>query len=185
MSPLHSDWSHAGLKGLIPSVLHYSLLGYNFFIPDAVGKDGFFPFTLYFCLLCNELQPFSRHGRYILHLRGASGRLGAFCFPVFCCAGLIGMNATREKSEELKPKESAVNIARPAPAAAGSLGMPFPTFHPCQAWFGLNPTWHSEDLHPQAPGWGMDVPKTPAALLQVCISAPKQNGWRNPEIKTS
>ncbi|NXX75133.1 SP15 protein, partial [Urocolius indicus] len=37
MRPLHSDWSHAGLKGLIPSVLHYSLLGYNFFIPDAVG----------------------------------------------------------------------------------------------------------------------------------------------------
>ncbi|XP_074774255.1 SITS-binding protein-like isoform X2 [Athene noctua] len=37
MSPLHSDWSHTGLKGLIPSVLHYSLLGYNFFIPDAVG----------------------------------------------------------------------------------------------------------------------------------------------------
>ncbi|NXM68838.1 SP15 protein, partial [Serilophus lunatus] len=37
MSPLHSDWSHAGLKGLIPSVLHYSLLGYNFFIPDTVG----------------------------------------------------------------------------------------------------------------------------------------------------
>ncbi|OXB59555.1 hypothetical protein ASZ78_010069 [Callipepla squamata] len=37
MSPLHSDWSHAGLKGLIPSTLHYSLLGYNFFIPDAVG----------------------------------------------------------------------------------------------------------------------------------------------------
>ncbi|NXN72819.1 SP15 protein, partial [Himantopus himantopus] len=37
MSPLRSDWSHAGLKGVIPSVLHYSLLGYNFFIPDAVG----------------------------------------------------------------------------------------------------------------------------------------------------
>ncbi|NXL94257.1 SP15 protein, partial [Alectura lathami] len=37
MSPLHSDWSHAGLKGLIPSALHYSLLGYNFFIPDTVG----------------------------------------------------------------------------------------------------------------------------------------------------
>ncbi|XP_069713066.1 SITS-binding protein-like [Phaenicophaeus curvirostris] len=37
MSPLRSDWSHAGLKGLVPSVLHYSLLGYNFFIPDAVG----------------------------------------------------------------------------------------------------------------------------------------------------
>ncbi|NXW79212.1 SP15 protein, partial [Hirundo rustica] len=37
MSPLRSDWSHAGLKGLIPSVLHYSLLGYNFFTPDAVG----------------------------------------------------------------------------------------------------------------------------------------------------
>ncbi|NXV83674.1 SP15 protein, partial [Atlantisia rogersi] len=37
MSPLRSDWSHAGLKGVVPSVLHYSLLGYNFFIPDAVG----------------------------------------------------------------------------------------------------------------------------------------------------
>ncbi|NWR95035.1 SP15 protein, partial [Furnarius figulus] len=37
MSPLRSDWSHEGLKGLIPSVLHYSLLGYNFFIPDSVG----------------------------------------------------------------------------------------------------------------------------------------------------
>ncbi|KAF4797562.1 SITS-binding protein-like protein [Turdus rufiventris] len=37
MSPLRSDWSHAGLKGLIPSVLHYSLLGYNFLVPDAVG----------------------------------------------------------------------------------------------------------------------------------------------------
>ncbi|XP_040464735.1 SITS-binding protein-like [Falco naumanni] len=37
MSLLRSDWSHAGLKGVIPSVLHYSLLGYNFFIPDAVG----------------------------------------------------------------------------------------------------------------------------------------------------
>ncbi|NXJ99108.1 SP15 protein, partial [Corythaixoides concolor] len=37
MSPLRSDWSHAGLRGVIPSVLHYSLLGYNFFIPDAVG----------------------------------------------------------------------------------------------------------------------------------------------------
>ncbi|XP_073203142.1 SITS-binding protein-like isoform X5 [Lepidochelys kempii] len=37
MTPLQSDWSYAGLKGIIPSVLHYSLLGYNFFIPDAVG----------------------------------------------------------------------------------------------------------------------------------------------------
>uniref|UniRef100_A0A8C5QEL3 Glycosyl hydrolase family 31 C-terminal domain-containing protein n=1 Tax=Leptobrachium leishanense TaxID=445787 RepID=A0A8C5QEL3_9ANUR len=37
MSPLHSDWSYTGLKGIIPSVLHYSLLGYNYFIPDAIG----------------------------------------------------------------------------------------------------------------------------------------------------
>ncbi|KYO41584.1 SITS-binding protein [Alligator mississippiensis] len=37
MSSLQSDWSYAGLKSIIPSVLHYSLLGYNFFIPDAVG----------------------------------------------------------------------------------------------------------------------------------------------------
>ncbi|KAJ8406499.1 hypothetical protein AAFF_G00300730 [Aldrovandia affinis] len=37
MPPLRSDWSYAGLKGLIPSILHYSLLGYNFLIADAVG----------------------------------------------------------------------------------------------------------------------------------------------------
>ncbi|KAH0621030.1 hypothetical protein JD844_022033 [Phrynosoma platyrhinos] len=37
MTPRQSDWSYAGLKGIIPSVLHYSLLGYNFFIPDAIG----------------------------------------------------------------------------------------------------------------------------------------------------
>ncbi|XP_048463187.1 SITS-binding protein [Rhincodon typus] len=37
MAPRQSDWSYAGLKGLIPTVLHYSLLGYSFFIPDAVG----------------------------------------------------------------------------------------------------------------------------------------------------
>ncbi|KAJ6664964.1 hypothetical protein lerEdw1_005195 [Lerista edwardsae] len=37
MNPRRSDWSFAGLKGIIPSVLHYSLLGYNFFIPDAIG----------------------------------------------------------------------------------------------------------------------------------------------------
>ncbi|XP_076861797.1 SITS-binding protein [Brachyhypopomus gauderio] len=37
MSALQPDWSHAGLKGIIPSLLHHSLLGYNFFIPDAVG----------------------------------------------------------------------------------------------------------------------------------------------------
>uniref|UniRef100_A0A673MLQ7 SITS-binding protein-like n=1 Tax=Sinocyclocheilus rhinocerous TaxID=307959 RepID=A0A673MLQ7_9TELE len=37
MSALQSDWSYSGLKGIIPSLLHYSLLGYSFFIPDAVG----------------------------------------------------------------------------------------------------------------------------------------------------
>ncbi|KAJ7998095.1 hypothetical protein DPEC_G00219000 [Dallia pectoralis] len=37
MPPLQSDWSSSGLKGLIPSLLHHSLLGYNFIIPDAVG----------------------------------------------------------------------------------------------------------------------------------------------------
>uniref|UniRef100_A0A4W4FS36 Glycosyl hydrolase family 31 C-terminal domain-containing protein n=1 Tax=Electrophorus electricus TaxID=8005 RepID=A0A4W4FS36_ELEEL len=37
MSALQPDWSYAGLKGIIPSLLHHSLLGYNFFIPDAVG----------------------------------------------------------------------------------------------------------------------------------------------------
>ncbi|XP_056108067.1 SITS-binding protein [Rhinichthys klamathensis goyatoka] len=37
MSALQSDWSYSGLKGIIPSLLHHSLLGYHFFIPDAVG----------------------------------------------------------------------------------------------------------------------------------------------------
>ncbi|XP_078076485.1 SITS-binding protein isoform X2 [Mustelus asterias] len=36
MAPRQSDWTYAGLKGLIPTVLHYSLLGYNFFIPDTI-----------------------------------------------------------------------------------------------------------------------------------------------------
>ncbi|KAK7891730.1 hypothetical protein WMY93_023693 [Mugilogobius chulae] len=37
MSPLQSDWSSMGLKGIIPSLLHHTLMGYNFLIPDAVG----------------------------------------------------------------------------------------------------------------------------------------------------
>jgi len=38
MTPMQSDWSPMGLKGIIPSLLHHSLLGYNFLIPDAVGN---------------------------------------------------------------------------------------------------------------------------------------------------
>uniref|UniRef100_A0A4W5NZY6 Si:ch211-236l14.4 n=1 Tax=Hucho hucho TaxID=62062 RepID=A0A4W5NZY6_9TELE len=37
MPRLQSDWSSSGLKGLIPSLLHHTLLGYNLLIPDAVG----------------------------------------------------------------------------------------------------------------------------------------------------
>ncbi|XP_068459143.1 SITS-binding protein [Clinocottus analis] len=37
MTPMQSDWSPLGLKGIIPSLLHHTLLGYNFLIPDAVG----------------------------------------------------------------------------------------------------------------------------------------------------
>ncbi|KAM4618523.1 SITS-binding protein [Polymixia lowei] len=37
MTPLQSDWSPMGLKGIIPCLLHHTLLGYNFLIPDAVG----------------------------------------------------------------------------------------------------------------------------------------------------
>ncbi|KAM9377482.1 SITS-binding protein [Pholidichthys leucotaenia] len=37
MTPLQSDWSIMGLKAIIPSLLHHTLLGYNFLIPDAVG----------------------------------------------------------------------------------------------------------------------------------------------------
>lgn len=38
MTPLQSDWSPMGLKGIIPTLLHHTLLGYNFLIPDAVGN---------------------------------------------------------------------------------------------------------------------------------------------------
>lgn len=68
MSPLHSDWSHAGLKGLIPSALHYSLLGYNFFIPDTVG-NVFFPFSL-------AIIVFSWGIFAALHVRGAWAQSG-------------------------------------------------------------------------------------------------------------
>ncbi|XP_037623805.1 SITS-binding protein isoform X2 [Sebastes umbrosus] len=37
MTALQSDWSPNGLKGIIPSLLHHALLGYNFLIPDAVA----------------------------------------------------------------------------------------------------------------------------------------------------
>ncbi|XP_004563427.3 SITS-binding protein isoform X2 [Maylandia zebra] len=37
MTPLQSDWSPMGLKAFIPNLLHHTLLGYNFLIPDAVG----------------------------------------------------------------------------------------------------------------------------------------------------
>ncbi|NXN97087.1 SP15 protein, partial [Rhinopomastus cyanomelas] len=37
MRPLRADWGRGGLRGLIPTLLHHSLLGYSFLIPDAVG----------------------------------------------------------------------------------------------------------------------------------------------------
>ncbi|KAL7833547.1 hypothetical protein AOLI_G00285070 [Acnodon oligacanthus] len=37
MSPLQGSWGYTGIKGIIPSILHYSILGYNFFISDAIG----------------------------------------------------------------------------------------------------------------------------------------------------
>ncbi|XP_026032256.1 SITS-binding protein isoform X2 [Astatotilapia calliptera] len=37
MTPLQSDWSPMGLKAFIPNLLHHTLLGYNFLIPDAVA----------------------------------------------------------------------------------------------------------------------------------------------------
>lgn len=38
MTPLQSDWGPMGLRAIIPSLLHHTLLGYNFLIPDAVGN---------------------------------------------------------------------------------------------------------------------------------------------------
>ncbi|XP_059917514.1 SITS-binding protein isoform X1 [Gadus macrocephalus] len=37
MPALQSEWGPLGLRGLIPSLLHHTLLGYNFLLPDAVG----------------------------------------------------------------------------------------------------------------------------------------------------
>ena len=39
MPALQAVWSYSGLKGIIPAVLLHSLMGYPFFIPDAVGTD--------------------------------------------------------------------------------------------------------------------------------------------------
>lgn len=36
-----------GLKGIIPSLLHHSLLGYNFLIPDAVGNAKLIRYLLF------------------------------------------------------------------------------------------------------------------------------------------
>lgn len=121
---LRSDWSHAGLKGLIPSVLHYSLLGYNFFIPDAVGKDSFSSFFPYFWLSAVNFAAFFQAREVHLHLRCAMGGLGVFCSPLFCGAGLTGMNVSREKSEELKTKEHALNAARQLQQQPGLWGCP-------------------------------------------------------------
>nr|XP_020639835.1 SITS-binding protein-like [Pogona vitticeps] len=83
MNPRHSDWSYAGLKGIIPSVLHYSLLGYNFFIPDAIGG------SLGSKLLMDEEL-------YIRWLQIATF-LPVMSFgvpPWICCAGWV-LNLTR------------------------------------------------------------------------------------------
>ncbi|KAG5270167.1 hypothetical protein AALO_G00189510 [Alosa alosa] len=37
MPALPADWRYSGLKGIIPAMLLHSLMGYPFFIPDAVG----------------------------------------------------------------------------------------------------------------------------------------------------
>lgn len=49
MTPLQSDWSPMGLKGIIPSLLHHTLLGYNFLIPDAVGNAPPILYSYYKC----------------------------------------------------------------------------------------------------------------------------------------
>lgn len=37
MPALVADWGYSGLKGIIPVVIHYSLLGYTFLVPDSIG----------------------------------------------------------------------------------------------------------------------------------------------------
>nr|XP_056707675.1 SITS-binding protein-like [Euleptes europaea] len=83
MNPLQSDWSHAGLKGIIPSVLHYSLLGYNFFIPDAIGG------TLTNELLTNE-ELYIRWLQIVTFLPVMS-----FSTPPWVCCNNWVLNLTR------------------------------------------------------------------------------------------
>ncbi|XP_026095153.1 SITS-binding protein-like isoform X2 [Carassius auratus] len=81
MSALQSDWSYSGLKGIIPSLLHHSLLGYNFFIPDAEVRS-----LLNWLLMMSSsfagwrLQPFflSSASR---HLHGSLRRNGSLTSP--------------------------------------------------------------------------------------------------------
>uniref|UniRef100_A0A3Q1J591 Glycosyl hydrolase family 31 C-terminal domain-containing protein n=1 Tax=Anabas testudineus TaxID=64144 RepID=A0A3Q1J591_ANATE len=62
MTRLQSDWSPMGLKGIIPSLLHHTLLGYNFLIPDAVASPGvnfFNDMELFFSVILTMLLFFS------------------------------------------------------------------------------------------------------------------------------
>lgn len=43
MMDKHSSWGFDnGLKTMIPSVLHLSILGYNYVVPAIIGKSGFY-----------------------------------------------------------------------------------------------------------------------------------------------
>lgn len=125
MSPRRADWSHAGLKGLVPSVLHYSLLGYSFFIPDAVGNPFIFGFSppsfLAFLqrLSQRSLRPEQR-GRCVC-IRFCE----ALCsqYPIFHHAALIGLNVTGKWTEELKT-QSVVYAKRQPQEQAGLCGHP-------------------------------------------------------------
>lgn len=197
MSPRRADWSHAGLKGLVPSVLHYSLLGYNFFIPDAVGNRfgfGFFS-PPRFRLFCRGFSS-SRSGR---SSAGGVFVLGVFNealgsrYPVFHHAALIGLNVTGEWTGELKTQRVVYSKrqpglwGRPSQAPPLQVGGSPPDL---VAFLQLNPTQQSaagapaRDLPAQARGRDVDAPETPAAPLQVGVSAPKHNGLRNPHVKT-
>ncbi|XP_070591895.1 SITS-binding protein-like [Erythrolamprus reginae] len=83
MNPRQSDWSYTGLKGIIPSVLHYSLLGYNFFIPDAIGG------TLSAEFLTNE-ELYIRWLQIVTFLPVMSFRT-----PPWVCCGDWVLNLTR------------------------------------------------------------------------------------------
>jgi len=94
---------------------------------------------------------------------------------------LVGLKVTREWAEELKAEHHVVNLNRQTALRGCPVQRSFiasvawaktePTKARREPTAGKQPAW--------APRWEIAIPKMPAVLIQVCISALKHNGMRS------